>query len=117
MERPLRRHRFVAGDIASLILRISLAVTLAILSVSSDIVSAPLSVSAAILGCLIGSGLFTRCAAAASVALIAFCDHTDPVALLSTAAGAFSLVLVGAGAWSLDGLFFYKRLPGWNNRA
>jgi hypothetical protein len=117
MERPLSRNRFPAGDAASLILRVSLTITLGILSVSSDTASTPLSVTAAILGCLIGSGLLTRGAAAASVGLVALCDHTDLLALLSTAAEAFSLVLVGAGAWSLDALFFYKRFPEWSNRA
>lgn len=116
MERPLRRNRFFAGDAASLILRASLAITLAILSVSSDTASTPLSVSAAILGCLIGSGFLTRAAAAASVALVALCDHSNLITLLSTAAEALSLVLVGAGAWSLDALVFYRRLPGWGPR-
>ena len=117
MERPLRRNRSPAGDAASLILRVSLTITLGILSVSSDTASTPLSVTAAILGCLIGSGLLTRGAAAASVGLVALCDHTDLIALLSIAAEALSLVLVGAGAWSLDALFFYKLFPGWSNRA
>jgi hypothetical protein len=117
MELTHRKSRFYAGDIASLILRASLTTTLALLSVSSDTASAPLSVTAAILGCFIGSGFLTRGAAAGSIALVAICDHTDLIALLSTAAAAISLVLVGAGAWSLDALIFYKRLPGWKNRA
>jgi len=117
MERPLRKNRHLAGDAASLILRVSLAITLGILSVSSDTASTPLSVSAAILGCLIGSGLLTRGAAAASVVLVAHCDHSGLIALTSTAAEAFALVLVGAGAWSLDALLFYNHLRGWRNRA
>ena len=117
MAHPLHRNRFLAGDVASLILRVSLTITLSILSVSSDTASTPLSVTAAILGCLIGSGLLTRGAAAASVALIASCDRGDLIALLSIAAEAFALVLVGAGAWSLDALVFCRRLPGWSNRA
>ena len=117
MARPLPRNRFLAGDAASLILRASLTITLAILSVSSNTASTRLSVTAAILGCLIGSGFLTRGAAAASVALAALCDHGDMTALVSTAAEALSLVLVGAGAWSLDALFSYNRFPGWWNRA
>ncbi len=117
MARRLRRNRSIAGDIASLTLRISLTVTLAGLSVSSDTASTPLSVTAAILGCLIGSGLLTRGAAAASVILITACDHDDLIALLPIAAEAFSLVLVGAGACSIDALVFHKRPPEWSDRA
>lgn len=108
MARPLRRNRFLAGDIASLILRISLSITLAVLSVSSDPVSTSLSVTAAILGCLIGSGFLTRGAAAASLILIAVSDH-DLIAVLPIAAEALSLVLVGAGAYSLDALALHRR--------
>jgi hypothetical protein len=109
MARPLRRNRFLAGDIASLILRISLSITLAVLSVLSDTVSTPLSVTAAILGCLIGSGFLTRGAAAASLTLIAVSDHGDLIAILPITAEALSLVLVGAGAYSLDALALHKR--------
>jgi len=113
---PLRRKRSFAGDTASLILRISLAITLAILSVSSDTVSTPLSVTSAVLGCLIGSGFLTRSAAAASVALILVFDHDDLIGLLPIVAEASSLVLVGAGAYSLDELVFRKRPAEWSNR-
>jgi hypothetical protein len=116
MLRPLRKNRSLAGDAASLILRVSLTITLAVLSVSSDTGSPTISVSAAILGCLIGSGLLTRGAAATSVALIGICDHRDLVVLLPIAAEGFSLLLVGAGACSLDALVFHKRLNGWSYR-
>jgi len=110
MARPLRRNRLLAGDIASLILRISLSITLAVLSVSSDTVSTPLSVTAAILGCLIGSGFHTRAAAVASLTVIAVSDHDDLITVLPIAAEALSLVLVGAGAYSLDALALHRRL-------
>lgn len=87
----------------------SLSITLAVLSVSSDTASAPFSVTAAILGCLIGSGFLTRGAAAASLALIAVPDHDDLIAVLPVAAEALSLTLVGAGAYSLDALALRKR--------
>lgn len=116
MERPLRRNRSLAGDAASLILRVSLSITLAILSVSSDTASTPLSVTAAILGCLISSGFLTRGAAAASVTLIAVFDRADLIAVLPIAAEALSLVLVGAGTYSIDELVFHKRRSKWSNR-
>ena len=117
MARPLRKFRSCAGDTASLILRVSLAVTLAILSVSFDTVSTPLSVASAILGCLIGSGFLTRGAAAASLALIAASTHEDLIALLPIVAEAASIMLVGAGGYSLDELIFHKRLSEWSNHA
>jgi len=117
MLRPLRRKRSLAGDAASLVLRVSLTITLAVLSVSSDTGWPTISVAAAILGCLVGSGLLTRGAAAASVALIGVCYHRDLIALLPIAAEGFSLILVGAGACSLDALVFHKRLNGWSYRA
>jgi hypothetical protein len=113
---PFNRNRSFAGDAASLTLRVSVAITLAALSLSSDTASTPLSVSAAILGCLICSGLFTRGAAAASVVLMAFCDHDDLAVLLPIATESISLVLVGAGVWSLDALVFQNRISEWRNR-
>lgn len=113
MARLLRKNRSLAGDTASLTLRISLSIALAILSVSSDTVSTPVSVTAAILGCLIGSGLLTRGAATASLFLVAFSDHDDSVAVLSIAAEALALVLVGAGIYSLDALVLRKRASEW----
>lgn len=100
-----------------MILRVSLAITLAVLSVSSDTVSTPLSVTSAILGCLIGSGFLTRGAATVSLALIAASTRDDPIALLPIVAEAVSLMLVGAGAYSLDEVIFHKRLSEWSNRA
>lgn len=87
----------------------SLSITLAVLSVSSDTISTSLSVTAAILGCLIGSGFLTRGAAAASLILIAVSEHGDLIAILTIAAEALSLLLVGAGAYSLDALALHKR--------
>lgn len=116
MLRPLRKNRSPAGDAASLVLRLSLTITLGVLSVSSDTGSPTISVTAAILGCLIGSGLLTRSAAVASVALISLCNHRDLIALLPIAAEGISLMLVGAGACSLDALVVHKRLGGWSYR-
>ena len=113
MVRPLRRNRFVAGDVATLILRVSLTTTLATLSMSADTVSTPLSVAAAMLGCLVGSGFLARGAAAMSIVLIAVVDHDDLIALVPMSAEACSLVLVGAGALSLDALVFHKRPAEW----
>lgn len=117
MLHPLRKNRSLAGDAASLVLRLSLTITLGVLSVSSDTGSPTISVTAAILGCLIGSGLLTRGAAAASVALIGFCNHRDLIVLLPIAAEGISLTLVGAGACSLDALVVHKRLDGWSYRS
>jgi hypothetical protein len=116
MARSLRRNRFAAGDVASLILRVSLTTTLATLSMSADTVSTPLSVGAAMLGCLVGSGFLARGAAAMSLVLIVVVDHDDLIALVPMSAEACSLVLVGAGALSLDALVLRRRLPEWRHR-
>lgn len=113
MARPIHRNRFPAGDIASLVLRLSLGTTLAAVSLSNDTVSTTVSISAAVLGCLIGSGLFTRAAAGAGVVLIAVCDRLGMIAIMPLAAEAISLVLVGSGAFSLDALVSRKRLWEW----
>jgi hypothetical protein len=90
--------------------------TLATLSMSSDTVSTPLSVGAAMLGCLIGSGFLARGAAAVTVVLIALVDHDDLIALVPVSAEACSLVLVGAGALSLDAFLFHKSPAEWRHR-
>ncbi|MFA6115230.1 MAG: hypothetical protein WC729_14620 [Sphingomonas sp.] len=100
-----------------MILRLSLTITLAILSLASDGVSTPVSVTAAMLGCLIGSGFFTRSAAAASIVLIIVEDHNDLIALMSIAADAIALLLLGAGACSLDELVIRTRFSAWRDRA
>ena len=117
MPRPLLKSRSVKDDSASLILRMSLMMTLAILSMSADATSTSLSVTAAILGCLIGSGFLTRAAAIASIALVTVVDHNNLVALVPIAAEAFALVLVGAGAYSLDEFAFHRRLSEWSNHS
>ncbi len=116
MARRPRRNRFFAGAAASLILRVSLAVTLAILSMTWDTISPPLSVTSAVLGCLIASGFLARGAAFATIALLAAFRHEDLAFLLPIAAEASSILLVGAGAFSIDELVLHRRLTGWRDR-
>lgn len=112
MLRRLHRNRAAAVDAASLIIRLSLTVTLVFLSISSDTGSPAISVTAAMLGCLIGSGLLTRAAAAASLALMIPFYHDDPMAFPPIVAEVVSLILLGAGTCSVDALVVRMRIPG-----
>lgn len=94
------------------LLRLSIAGTLAVLSVDYDGASSSLSIISALLACLIAGGFLTRLAASifAAASLLSIVLHDVSLFYAPIAIEGLALAILGPGGWSVDAFNTNRRL-------